>query len=122
MFSFEQIGRSLDNALGSLPSFDNAVKTVSDFSPLKSIKDAANSVSETVTGALDSAQKSIQEYQERALDSVQKSIQEYKERAENKRLWKESLEEDLNLSLDKAKEKVAVIDYSSVKVKFDLKG
>lgn len=107
MFSFEQIGRSLDNALGSLPSFDNAVKTVRDFSPLKSIKDAANSVSETVTGAL---------------DSVQKSIQEYQERAENKRLWEESLKEDLNLSIDKAKEKVAVIDYGSVKVKFDLKG
>ena len=107
MFSFEQIGRSLDNALGSLPSFNDAVKTVSDFSPLKSIKDAANSVGETVG---------------EALDSVQQSIKEYKDRAEFKRIWEESLEEDLNLSLDKAKEKVVTIDYGSVKVKFDLKG
>lgn len=103
MFSFEQLGRSLDNAWDSLPSFDDAMKAVGDFSPIESVKSAANSISETVT---------------EALDSVQKSIQEYQDRAEFKRLWEESLDEKLVLKtgLEEPEEKVVSIDYGSNKV------
>lgn len=103
MFSFEQLGRSLDNALDSLPSFDDAVKTVKDFDALKTIKELANSVSESVS---------------ETLDSVQQSIEEYQGRAEFKRLWEESLDEKLVLKtgLEEPEEKVVSIDYGSSKV------
>lgn len=102
MFSFEQLGRSLDNALDSLPSFDDAVKTVKDFSPLETIKELANSVSESVS---------------ETLDGLQQSIVEYQERAEFKRLWEECLEEGLVLKtgLEEPEEKVVSIDYGTGK-------